>query len=89
MEIWNGSEDLRRSIRKDHAAGVWEGRAFHYRNKAQFPVGTDKDGKAVTGFYVGRTHQIIPNTDCALGVSQNQQILEEILSIMREPYPGV
>ena len=44
----------------------------------------DKDGKAVAGFYAGRTHQIIPNTDCALGVSQNQQILEEILSIMNE-----
>ena len=57
---------------------------FHYRNKAQFPVGTDKDGKAVAGFYAGRTHQIIPNTDCALGVSQNRQILEEILSIMNE-----
>lgn len=24
---------------------------FHYRNKAQFPIGTDKDGKAVAGFY--------------------------------------
>ena len=57
---------------------------FHYRNKAQFPIGTDKDGKAVAGFYAGRTHQIIPNTDCALGVSQNQQILEEILSVMNE-----
>ena len=57
---------------------------FHYRNKAQFPVGTGKDGKAVAGFYAGRTHQIIPNTDCALGVSQNRQILEEILSIMNE-----
>lgn len=57
---------------------------FHYRNKAQFPIGTDKDGKAVAGFYAGRTHQIIPNTDCVLGVSQNQQILEEILLIMNE-----
>ena len=33
---------------------------YHYRNKAQFPVGTDKDGHIVTGFYAGRTHTIIP-----------------------------
>ena len=41
---------------------------YHYRNKAQFPVGTDKEGKLITGFYAGRTHDIIANTDCALGV---------------------
>lgn len=57
---------------------------FHYRNKAQFPVGIDKDGKAVAGFYAGRTHQIIPNTDCALGVDVNQRILEEVLRFMNE-----
>ena len=36
---------------------------FYYRNKAQFPIGTDKDGAPVAGFYAGRTHSIIPNTD--------------------------
>ena len=41
---------------------------FHYRNKAQFPVGRNKEGKIVTGFYAGRTHNIIENRDCALGV---------------------
>ena len=55
---------------------------FHYRNKAQFPFGKDKNGTTVTGFYAGRTHDIIPNTDCALGVEQNQEILEIILSFM-------
>ena len=43
---------------------------FGYRNKAQFPFGTDKEGNPVTGFYAGRTHDIIANTDCALGVKQ-------------------
>jgi 23S rRNA (uracil1939-C5)-methyltransferase len=63
---------------------------FHYRNKAQFPFGKDKNGVTVTGFYAGRTHDIIANTDCALGVEQNQEILETILSFMEqyqmEPY---
>lgn len=57
---------------------------FHYRNKAQFPFGVNKDGKAITGFYAGRTHDIIANTDCALGVPENKKILEIILSFLEE-----
>ena len=57
---------------------------FGYRNKAQFPFGTDKEGRPVTGFYAGRTHDIIANTDCALGAPVNQEILEIILAFMKE-----
>lgn len=57
---------------------------FHYRNKAQYPVGTDKEGKLIAGFYAGRTHQIIPNLDCALGDKGNKEILEKILVFMNE-----
>ncbi len=57
---------------------------FYYRNKAQFPIGTDKNGNIVTGFYAGRTHAIIPNTECALGVPVNKEILECILAFMNE-----
>lgn len=57
---------------------------FGYRNKAQFPFGTDKESNPITGFYAGRTHDIIANTDCALGVEKNKEILEIILQYMRE-----
>lgn len=57
---------------------------FGYRNKAQFPFGTDKDGQPITGFYAGRTHDIIANTDCALGVPVNREILELILAFMKK-----
>lgn len=57
---------------------------FHYRNKAQYPVGLDRDGNVITGFYAGRTHTIIANTECCLGVSENQEILEIILRHMRQ-----
>ena len=56
---------------------------YHYRNKALFPVGTDRQGNLVTGFYAGRTHDIIANTDCALGVAENKEILENVLDYMR------
>ncbi len=57
---------------------------WHYRNKAQYPVGYDKAGNLVVGFYAGRTHDIIANTDCPLGPPENQMILEAVLSYMRE-----
>ena len=66
---------------------------FHYRNKAQFPVGRDREGRVVTGFYASRTHSIIPNTDCVLGVSENREILKIILEFMEKegisPYDEV
>ena len=52
---------------------------FYYRNKAQFPVGTDKEGNMITGFYAGRTHSIISNRRCHLGVPVNEQILDIIM----------
>jgi 23S rRNA (uracil1939-C5)-methyltransferase len=66
---------------------------FKYRNKAQFPVGKDKNGKVVTGFYAGHSHNIIPNTDCIIGVPDNKEILEIIIAHMEknhiEPYDEV
>ncbi len=57
---------------------------WHYRNKAQFPIGRDKSGKLVAGFYAGRTHAIIPNTDCHIQAAVTQPILEKILTWMEE-----
>lgn len=57
---------------------------WQYRNKAQYPVGYDKNGDLVAGFYAGRTHDIIANTKCPLGPPENQKILETVLSYMRE-----
>ena len=51
---------------------------WRYRNKAQFPWGTDKAGKIITGFYAGRTHAIIENEDCLLGIEENREILKII-----------
>ena len=57
---------------------------FRYRNKAQYPIGMDKEGNPVAGFYAGRTHSIIANTECLLGVDENRTILEAILQYMKE-----
>ncbi len=57
---------------------------YHYRNKAQFPVGSDREGKIITGFYAGRTHSIIPVTSCCIGVPVNEEVLEIIRTYMEE-----
>ena len=57
---------------------------YHYRNKAQYPIGMDKEGNLIAGFYAGRTHSIVANTRCFLGPLENEAILEFILSFMKE-----
>ncbi len=57
---------------------------WHYRNKAQFPIGHDKEGRPVAGFYAGRTHTIIPNTNCLIQDQCNERILETILAYMEK-----
>lgn len=63
---------------------------WYYRNKAQFPVRMQpaQDGKGglrpVAGFYAGRTHSIIPVTDCAIQDEGMREILEAVLLWMEE-----
>ena len=48
---------------------------YYYRNKAQFPVGKNKDGEIVTGFYAGRTHAIIDTEHCYIQHPLNEQLV--------------
>lgn len=66
---------------------------YHYRNKAQFPVGRSREGELVTGFYASRTHSIIPMMNCAIQDKRNEEILDIVMRVMRayqiEPYDEV
>ena len=57
---------------------------FHYRNKAQFPVGRDKNGDVVIGFYAGRSHDIIDTESCAIGAPVNDQIVAIVRSFIED-----
>lgn len=51
-----------------------------YRNKAQFPVGMDKDGKPLIGFYAFHSHRIIDCGDCAL----QPKVFSEVSDVTRD-----
>ena len=57
---------------------------YAYRNKAQFPVGEDKDGNIVIGFYAGRTHHIVEQTDCCIGAPENGEVLRKVRAYMQK-----
>lgn len=57
---------------------------YRYRNKCVFPVGTDKNGKTVSGFYARRSHDIIPIDECMMGSEINSRINEAVLQYMQE-----
>ncbi|MBR4759158.1 MAG: 23S rRNA (uracil(1939)-C(5))-methyltransferase RlmD [Lachnospiraceae bacterium] len=52
-----------------------DGKGLHYRNKAQFPVGCDKDGDITIGFYAGRSHRIIDTDSCLLQPAHFDEII--------------
>ena len=57
---------------------------FYFRNKMQFPVGLDRDGKVVIGFYAGRTHSIIDMDSCAIGHPVNDYIIRHLRGWLEE-----
>ena len=66
---------------------------YYYRNKSQFPVARDKDGKVTIGFYAGRTHSIIDTDHCYIGAKENIEIIKFLRSFIEEykiePYDEV
>ena len=88
LEIKKGiiNNALKRIGGIDHEADELIGaeNPFRYRNKMIFPVGEDKTGKTVCGFYRERSHDIIPLDDCFLGCEFNSKILAAVKEYMME-----
>ena len=55
---------------------------YHYRNKAQYPIGNDKNGKPIMGVFANRTHEIIPIQTCLLQNQQTEEIAKFIFDYM-------
>lgn len=55
---------------------------YHYRNKAQYPVGLNKEGKPVMGVFANRTHEIIPIETCYIQNKQSEEIAKYIFNFL-------
>lgn len=67
---------LKNKLKVDSVLGM--GYPYHYRNKAQYPVGITKDGKAVMGVFANRTHEIIPIEKCLIQDERVEEIAKFI-----------
>lgn len=53
---------------------------YYYRNKLQIPVGLDRNGNVVMGFYLSHSHDIVPIDKCYL----SHPVIDNVISIVRE-----
>lgn len=57
---------------------------YNYRNKVQFPVGTDQDGNPIIGVFANRTHEVIKFDNCLIQHKTSQEIAKFICEFVKE-----
>ena len=57
---------------------------FNYRNKAQYPVGINKNGEPIFGVFANRTHEIIPIDDCKIQTKISERIAQYVINFMKD-----
>ncbi len=57
---------------------------YNYRNKAQYPVGLDKEGKTIIGVFANRTHEIIPIKECLIQNKKSENLAKFVLEFIKK-----
>lgn len=55
---------------------------IYYRNKLQYPLGVDVNGKAIMGVYSSRTHNIVPTSECKIQNKLCQKIANDVFEFL-------
>ncbi len=55
---------------------------WHYRNKAQYPVGVGRDGEPRIGFYSYHSHNIVENDACEIELPLCAAVLKELRAVI-------
>lgn len=76
------NKTLKNKIEVEETAGMEN--PFFYRNKAQYPVGLDKEGNPVIGVFANRTHEIIPIKECLIQNKESQELARFVLGFIKE-----
>lgn len=56
---------------------------FHYRNKAQYAYGTDRNRKTVAGVYQSSTHRIVDIESCMITDSRADEIANTVKKLLK------
>ena len=76
------NKTLKNKIEVEETVGM--GNPYFYRNKAQYPVGLDKEGNPVIGVFANRTHEIIPIKECLIQNKESQELARFVLEFIKE-----
>lgn len=76
------NKTLNNPINVNNTIGMEE--PYNYRNKAQYPVGLNKEGIPIFGVFANRTHEIIPTKDCKIQTKISEEIAEYIINFIRK-----
>lgn len=57
---------------------------YHYRNKAQYPIGYNKQGNITTGVFANRTHDIISMQECKIQHPISEYIAKLVVRFLQE-----
>ena len=76
------NKTLKNKIEVEETVGMEN--PFFYRNKAQYPVGLDKEGNPVIGVFANRTHEIIPIKECLIQNKESQELARFVLGFIKE-----
>ena len=76
------NKNLNTKIKVEQTIGMDD--PFFYRNKAQYPVGMGKNGKATFGVFANRTHDIIEFDECKIQTKISSEIAKVIIDFVNK-----
>ena len=74
------NKTLKTKINVEESLGM--GNPYHYRNKAQYPIGINKNGKPVIGVFAKRTHEIIPIEECLIQNKETEKLAKFVFNFI-------
>ena len=75
------NKTLKNKIKVQETVGMEN--PLHYRNKAQYPIGINKQGEPVIGVFANRTHEVIPIDNCLIQNKKSEEIAKFIVEFIK------